>query len=132
MAKTLRRTDIPETLARNSASLVRIPSREQRLQEQGFERAHTARVAAAERIKRHVSAVSNAVASKMMLAYRSASRHTVESCEHLARSGKDLASRTRYSVRRAKEERPLQLLAVIAVAAFAAGAAIRIWRSRHE
>jgi hypothetical protein len=68
----------------------------------------------------------------MTLAYRRASRHTVESCEHLARSGEDLASRTAYNLRLAKEERPLQLLAVIAGAAFAAGAAIRIWRSRHE
>jgi hypothetical protein len=132
MAQRLRRTDMPETAARYSASVVRMPSPEQMPQEQDFEQALTARAAAGEKIKRHIRAVSNAVASKMMLAYRSASRHTVESCEHLARSGKDLASRTRYSVRRAKEERPLQLLAVIAGAAFAAGAAIRIWRSRHE
>jgi xanthine dehydrogenase molybdopterin-binding subunit B len=132
MAQRLRRTDMPETAARCSASVVRMLSPEQMPQEQDFEQALTARAAAGENIKRHIGAVSNVVASKITLAYRRASRHTVECYERLARSGKDLASRTVYNVRRAKEARPLQLLAVIAGAAFSFGAAIRIWRSRHE
>jgi hypothetical protein len=123
---------MPETAARYSGSVVAMPSPEQMPQDQDFEQARTAGVAGGEKKKRHVSAVSNAVASKMTLAYRRASRHTVECYERLARSGKDLASRTVYNVRRAKEARPLQLLAVIAGAAFSFGAAIRIWRSRHE
>lgn len=42
----------------------------------------------------------------------------------------DLAAFTRTRAQRAKQEHPVQLLAFVAGAAFVAGIAIRIWRSR--
>jgi hypothetical protein len=41
-------------------------------------------------------------------------------------------SRAGSRVRHVKRERPLHVMAGVAVAAFMLGAAIRIWRSRHE
>jgi hypothetical protein len=44
----------------------------------------------------------------------------------------DLAERTGKEAKRLKQERPLQLLGGVAVAAFAVGVLTRIWRSRNS
>ncbi len=44
--------------------------------------------------------------------------------------GKEVGRRTQNRARLVKEKHPLQLIAIIAGAAFVAGIAIRIWRSR--
>lgn len=54
-----------------------------------------------------------------------------------ARSGagsrtEEFGSDTRLRAERLKEDRPLELLGIIAGIAFAAGVAARVWRSRHR
>lgn len=44
----------------------------------------------------------------------------------------EIGSPARFRVEKLKEDRPLELLGVIAGIAFAAGVAARVWRSRHR
>ena len=62
--------------------------------------------------------------------YQRARRQTVEGYSMTVARAEDLGRHTREWVRNTKEERPLQLLAMIAGAALVSGIAIRIWRSR--
>jgi ElaB/YqjD/DUF883 family membrane-anchored ribosome-binding protein len=50
----------------------------------------------------------------------------------IAFRAREIASSSRIRVEQFKEERPLQLLGIIAGMAFAAGVAVRVWRSRRS
>ena len=50
----------------------------------------------------------------------------------IAFRAREIASSSRLRVERFKEDRPLQLLGIIAGMAFAAGVAVRVWRSRRS
>ena len=63
-------------------------------------------------------------------AYGQARRQAVQGYSRLARKTQDLGRRTQDGARRVRREHPVQLLAIIAGAAFVAGFAIRMWRSR--
>ena len=52
--------------------------------------------------------------------------------DEIASRSRRLAKDTRQGAQSIKEERPFEMLAVIAGVAFAAGAVVRIWRSRRE
>ena len=56
----------------------------------------------------------------------------IRSYKHLGENLRLGITRVAQQVRRAKEERPLQSLAVIAGMSFAVGVAFRMWRSRHD
>ena len=62
--------------------------------------------------------------------YKGTRTHVAQGYSRLATKTKDLARRTQHVARQAKQEHPVQLLAVVAGVAFVAGVALRIWRSR--
>lgn len=64
--------------------------------------------------------------------YSTAKRRTSEAYSGLARSCQTLASGVAHEARRARNDHPLQVLAAIAAATFAAGVTLRIRRSNRE
>jgi ElaB/YqjD/DUF883 family membrane-anchored ribosome-binding protein len=63
-------------------------------------------------------------------AYERAKRQAERSYSRVRANAQYLGRRTQEKIRTARQERPLQALAVLAGTAFVAGIAIRIWRSR--
>jgi hypothetical protein len=89
-------------------------------------------MAIAEKVQRRIGAATRVATSRLSDLYRSGSVHTANSFEQLATTCHSVALRTVRHVRSTKEEHPLRLLGVIAGVAFAAGIAVRIWRSSDE
>jgi hypothetical protein len=87
---------------------------------------------AAENAQYNIGAATRVATSRLSDWYRGVRLYIANSYEQLATSCHSVASRSVPHVRRIKEEQPLQLLGVIAGVAFAAGMAVRIWRSNHE
>ena len=129
MAQLLRTADTDEKHAPNLEPVLRMPARA--VDGQAFEQANTASTAAVE-VQRRIGAAACEVTSRLSDLYSAARRQTANSCERLARRCHSVALRTVHHVRRTKEEQPLRLLGIIAGVAFAAGVAVRIWRSSHE
>lgn len=63
-------------------------------------------------------------------AYEQTREQTIRSYSRVIDRAQALGRQTQVRARKAKEERPIQLLATIAGAAFVLGITIRIWRSR--
>ena len=83
-------------------------------------------------VQRRVGETLRAARSQIAATYRVATRHSVESYNHISLGCRSFVSNARYRARRAKDEQPLQLLGAMAGAAFIAGIVVRLWRSsRH-
>jgi hypothetical protein len=65
-------------------------------------------------------------------AYRRAHAASARSYTSLISMSTALAANMRRGLRRARVEKPLQVVAVAAGTAFALGIVLRIWRSHHE
>jgi hypothetical protein len=98
---------------------------------QDFEQANTPFLAA-EKVQRKIGAATRVATSRLTDLYRGGRLHTANSYKQLATTCHSIASGTVRHVRSTKEEHPLRLLGMIAGVAFAAGIAVRIWRSSHE
>ena len=129
-AAPLRTVDTDEKHAPNLKPVLRMSARA--VEGQAFEQANTTSAAAVEEVQRRIGAAACEVTSRLSELYSAARRQTANSCDRLARRCHRVASRTVHHVRRTKEEQPLRLLGIIAGVAFAAGVAVRIWRSSHE
>ena len=130
MAQPLRTAKIDDTPDPDPKPVLRMPA--PAAERHRFEGVNTASMASAEKVQRNIGAAAREATSRLSSFYSAARRHTVNSCDRLARSCQSAASRTVRQVRRSKEEQPLRLLGMITGVAFAAGIAVRIWRSSHE
>ena len=131
MAQSLRKSDIPDKPAR-AARLVPVPRRELPAITEDLRQPSTSVHDKVADAKNRIKNAIITVRSRLSDTYWSGRARTASSYRYVANSSRSLASRTASQVRRAKEEHPLQLLAYMGGAAFVAGLAIRIWRSRHE
>lgn len=64
--------------------------------------------------------------------YGSEWEYVSDACHRVASRAREFSSPARVRVEKLKEDRPLQLLGIIAGIAFAAGVAARVWRTRHH
>ena len=62
----------------------------------------------------------------------SGSRVVLRSWESIQRAVSDVARRAADKIRQLKRDRPLEIIAGVAGAAFLLGVGLRLWRSRHE
>ena len=62
----------------------------------------------------------------------SGSRVVLRSWDSTQRAVSNVTRRTAETIRRLKRDRPLEIIAGVAGAAFLLGVGLRIWRSRHE
>ena len=81
-----------------------------------------------EKVKRELRVIQ----SRITDASQEAKERAIGFYGNLARTFRNLTSSAARQARRAREERPVQFLAVIAGTALFAGIAARIWRGRHE
>jgi hypothetical protein len=68
---------------------------------------------------------------RVMHSFRAAAQATVRTCQEAATRVRRVSSSAAQKLVRAKQERPLQSLAVIAGVACAIGIGLRIWRSKR-
>jgi hypothetical protein len=130
MAKALRTVDVYLKPAQHPEPVLPMPPSAD--ESRDFEQPNTVSVSAPDNVRRHIGTAAHDLAFRLNNFYSAARRHTIDSCDQLARRCQSVASRTAYRVRRTKEEQPLRLLGMMAGVAFAAGIAVRIWRSGHE
>jgi hypothetical protein len=130
MAQRLRTADIDDKPAQYPKPVLRMPP--SATEGHSFEQTNTASIVAAEEVQRTIGAATRIATSRLSDLYRSARAHTANSCEQLATTCQSVASRTLRQVSRTKQEQPLRLFGIMAGVAFAAGIAVRIWRSSHE
>jgi hypothetical protein len=135
MPRTIKKTDTPEMTA-DVGTIVPFPrpeiealSPEELSAHPVCEQTFGDRLAA---VERRVGETLRAARWQIAATYRVATRHSAESYNHISLRCRSFVSNARYRARRAKDEQPLQLLGVIAGAAFIAGIVVRLWRSsRH-
>lgn len=135
MAHPLKTADIPGTPSRGPTPLL-VPDRELRASTRdsaraGSEQAYATLQDTIRETKQRMADTLNAAAPRVRYAYITVSERAVSTVEYLANNGRKWAARTGGQFQRVKQERPLQLLAVVASVAFAAGLALRIWRSKN-
>jgi len=82
--------------------------------------------------KRRVSDVVMATKQSLAEVYQKTRQRSIATYTNLFSSSRDLTRRVKVRASQIKQERPLQLLAVIAGAAFVLGIVTRVWRSRQS
>jgi hypothetical protein len=81
----------------------------------------------------HTDVADTTVADRAAAVYEDVKTRASESMAELSERARRMGARVRDFAANARQERPLQVLAAVAGAAFILGVAIRIWRSsRYE
>ncbi|MBV8672660.1 MAG: hypothetical protein JOZ33_04430 [Acidobacteriaceae bacterium] len=78
------------------------------------------------------TAIPSPAADSVQEAFEQARTQAAQICQRVFGRVQHLAGSARARAMQAKQEQPLQFLAILAGAGFVAGVAIRIWRSRRS
>lgn len=125
MALSAERNNCAEN-KRTAGEIVPIPRPDQK---SGEEVHLTPRIGVQQHAER-VSDLAKKTKDTAQRAYKQTKDQTLRSYSSMVDRAQVLGRRTQAAMKQAKNEHPLQLLVVIACAAFVFGMGIRIWRSR--